>query len=147
MMKIDSPVLGTVEVAEDKVIKFPAGLPGFEDCRQFFFVHEEGGSNTVFMLQSVDRPEVMFSVAGPEVLGVHYEFPLSDEDVAQLQLTSPEKAVVAVILRKDGHNDSPSSAGLRANFMAPLIINIEARIGMQKILSNLSCEVTLRSPG
>jgi len=145
MMKIDSPVLGTVQVAQDKIITFPAGLPGFEDCRQFVFVHEENGSNLLFMLQSVERPEVVFSVTGPESLGVNYEFSISEDEIALLQLRAPEEAVVAVILRKETGENSPASAGLRANFMAPLLINVVARIGLQKVLSNLECQVTLRA--
>ena len=34
-MKISSPVVGEVEVSPERVITFPAGLPGFEACRQF----------------------------------------------------------------------------------------------------------------
>lgn len=30
-MKIESPVLGSVEIADDKLLEFPAGLAGFED--------------------------------------------------------------------------------------------------------------------
>lgn len=145
MMKIESPVLGTIEVADDKVIEFPSGLPGFEDSKRFVFVHEADSSGTLFMLQSVDDPTLMFSVTGPESLGVRYEFTLSDEEVAQLQLSDPADAVMAVILRKDASTDSPASAGLRANFMAPLVINTASRIGLQKVINNLGCDLTLRS--
>mgnify|MGYP000187311909 CR=1 FL=1 len=37
-MKITSPVVGEMEVSADRVIDFPAGLPGFENCRQFTLV-------------------------------------------------------------------------------------------------------------
>ena len=54
-------------------------------------------------------------------------------------------AVVAVIVRKD--DADPASTGLRANFVAPLVINVGERIGMQKVINRLGCEITLRAQG
>ncbi|QDF95631.1 flagellar biosynthesis protein FliW [Azoarcus sp. DD4] len=143
-MKIESPVFGSAEVSDDKVIEFPAGLPGFDHCKRFVLVHEEGGDASVFLLQSADDADVAFSVTGPEQLGVNYEFALTDEEVATLKLARPEEALVAVIVRKDGELGSPASTGLRANFMAPLVINVEARRGLQKVINRLGCDIVLR---
>lgn len=145
-MKILSPVLGAIEVAEDKVIEFPAGLPGLEDCKRFALLHDTVASSGLFMLQSVDDPNLVLSVTGPESLRVNYEFSLSDDEVAALQMDKPEDVVVAVILSKDvGENAAPGSAGMRGNFMAPLVINVAARRGLQKIINKAGCEVTLRA--
>lgn len=144
-MKIDSPVLGAVEVSDDKVIEFPAGLPGFENSRRFVLLHEEGGDNNVFLLQSVDDAGVAFSLTGPEQLGITYEFPLTDDEVASLRLSRPEDAVVAVIVRKD--DNAPANAGLRANFMAPLLINTRQQRGLQKIIDKFDYDIILRVRG
>lgn len=144
-MKIESPVLGVVDVSDDKVIDFPAGLPGFEHCHRFVLVHEEGRETTIFQLQSVDDPDVSFSLTGPEQFGITYEFPLSDDEVAALQLDRPEDALVAIIVRKEG--EDPATAGLRANFMAPLVINVGARRGLQKVINKLGCDIILRAQG
>jgi flagellar assembly factor FliW len=40
-MQIKSPLFGSAEIAEDKIIEFPSGLPGFEQCRRFTLLHEE----------------------------------------------------------------------------------------------------------
>ena len=147
-MQIKSPMFGSAEVPEDKVIEFPLGLPGFEACRRFALVHEEGGEPEVFLLQSADDPEVAFSITLPARLGVNLEFPLSDEEVALLKLASPEQAAVAVIVRKeDAEANGPASTGLRANFIAPLVINVVSRIGLQKVINRLGCEITLRAEG
>lgn len=146
-MKIENPMFGIVEVSEDKVIDFPAGLPGFEQCKRFALVHEEGKAPTVFLLQSADDPSVAFSVTGPENLGVNYEFNLDDDEVAVLQLASPADALVAVIVRKDDTDGSPATTGMRANFMAPLVINVAARRGIQKVINKLGCDITLRAAG
>ncbi|MCL1825970.1 MAG: flagellar assembly protein FliW [Betaproteobacteria bacterium] len=144
-MKIENPVLGAVEVSDDKVIEFPAGLPGFGNLRRFALLHEEGGEGKIFLLQSVDDASVMFSLSGPEQLGITYEFPLSDEEEKALRLSRPEDAVVAVIIRKG--DEAPTSAGLRANFMAPVIINIRQQRGLQKVIDKGSCDIILRVRG
>jgi flagellar assembly factor FliW len=145
-MQSKSPVFGNAEVADDKVIDFPAGLPGFEHCRRFALVHEEGREPDVFLLQSVEDAEVAFSVTGPEQLGINFEFSLTDEEVETLQLKAPEEAAVVVIVRKEGADEAgPASTGLRANFMAPLVINVASRRGLQKVIGRLGCEILLRA--
>ncbi len=147
-MHIKSPMFGSAEIAEDKIIEFPMGLPGFEDCRRWTLVHEAGREPEVFLLQSVDDPQLGFSITMPALLGVNLEFTLSDEEVAMLKLASPADAVVTVIVRKDDVDAaSPASTGLRANFVAPLVINVGERIGMQKVINRLGCEITLRAQG
>lgn len=144
-MKIESPVFGQVEVAEDKLIEFPLGLPGFEDCRRFILAHEEGNQSGVFILQSVDDSSVAFSVTGPEQLGIKYEFILSNEEIAVLGLLSAQDAQVAIIVRRGDVAEAPASAGLQANFMAPLVINPQTRKGLQKVINKLGCEIILRA--
>ena len=150
-MKIKSPDFGTVEVADDRIIEFPAGLPGFEQCRRFALVHEEGREPEVFLLQSADDPEVAFSVTAPGRLGVNLEFDLPDDDLALVKLDSIGKAddvaVVIIIRSQKAEEAGPAGAGLSANFMAPLVINTRARLGMQKVISRLGCEITLRQQG
>lgn len=143
-MHIDSPAFGPIDVDADKIIEFPHGLPGFETCQQFTFV-EDGDSGAVLQMQSVDNPAVVFSVTDPKTLGVNYEFALSDEEVDTLALASPADAAVAVIVRKDSGSGSPADAGLKANFMAPLVINTVERRGIQKVMEKVGCDITLRA--
>lgn len=146
-MKIESPVLGTVDIADEKLIDFPAGLSGFEGLRRFALLHDEdAGTGELFLLLAVDAPDLMFSVTNPANIAVHYELRLTDEESETIGLDDPSQAAVLVILRRgDADGDAPDSAGLRANFMAPLIVNLETRRGLQKIMSRVDCEVTLRS--
>lgn len=145
-MNIDSPVLGRIEVSDDKIIDFPAGLPGFEHLQRFALLHDEDDeARELFLLLAVDAPEVLFSVTDPANVAVHYELRLTDEESAEIGLDDPSQAAVLVILRREDGEGAPETAGLRANFMAPLIVNLETRRGLQKIMSRVDCEVTLRS--
>lgn len=145
-MNIDSPVLGRIEVSDDKIIDFPAGLPGFEHLQRFALLHDEDDeARELFLLLAVDAPEVLFSVTDPANVAVHYELRLTDEESAEIGLDDPAQAAVLVILRREDGEGAPETAGLRANFMAPLVVNLETRRGLQKIMSRVDCEVTLRS--
>lgn len=139
-MKVDSVDFGTIEVDADKMIEFPEGLLGFPECKRFAIVHQEASSSQVFTMQSVDDRAIAFSVATPDTLDINYELTLSDEEVAQIGLTSPQDVLVAVILLRN-----PEEGKLSANLSGPLVINTATRKGFQKVIANLGCGLTLRS--
>ncbi len=142
-MQIDSPKFGRIEVADDKLITFPAGLPGFEECRRFALLHPDTAQPRMFYLQSVEQPEVAFSIASPDQFGLHYEFTLSDDELAAIGLQRAEDAAVMVILRRDDPDNAASP--LRAILTAPLVINLGSQKGLQKTIANIGCDITLRS--
>jgi len=145
-MKIESPRFGSLEVDADKLIEFPAGLPGFEDCKKFTLLEVgETQSPSVGVLQCVDRPEVAFSVAEPDQFGLHYEFALTEEEEKVLRVTRIEDVAVFLILRRDDQVKGAAELPVKANLMAPLVINAAQRIGIQKVIGRVGCDVTLRA--
>lgn len=141
MMHIDSPRFGALEVEPSKIIEFPRGLPGFEDLKRFTLLHPDEQANALpsyFILQSVDDPAVAFHIADPARLGFNYEIALSDADAAMIRLTDPAAAAVVVMLVKEG------SDSVRANLNAPLVLNLDARLGVQHVFARLNYEVTLK---
>ena len=127
-MKIDSPRFGSLEIDSDRVIEFPAGLPGFENLHRFSLFHAEtAGSPAFFIMQSMDDPTVAFHIADPARFGVDYQIALSDEQASVIGLVDPADAVVAVMLIKDFTAALP----LRAGIYAPLVINAKMRRGLQ----------------
>jgi flagellar assembly factor FliW len=140
-MKIQSPRFGAIDVADDKVIRFPHGLPGFEDCKQFALLHPDAAQPRIFYLQSVDQPDLAFSIASPEQFGLHYNFSLSDAELTLIGLNRIEDASVMVILRQEG--DKGGEAPVHAVLTAPLVINLATRLGLQKTLASLGCDITL----
>ena len=143
-MLIESAAFGSIDVNAEQIFDFPAGLPGFEACKRFAFL-QAGDGGKVLQMQGVDDPAIVFSVTDPAGLGVNYELTLSDADVATLGLQKPEDATVVVIVRQAAVDaGSPADAGLKANFMAPLVINTVTRRGIQKVLEQVGCEITLR---
>jgi flagellar assembly factor FliW len=147
-MKISTTFFGQQEISEESIITFAGGLPGFERATRFKLFHEEG-KPTVFWLQSVDQPEVMLSVAPPELFGLGYEFALSDDEERQLDLRDPDEAGVFIVLRRAGEDSQatplPNHPKISANLNAPLIINLRARRGLQKVLPQLEQTTLLRA--
>ncbi len=142
-MKINSPVAGEVDVSADRIIDFPAGLPGFEACRQFTLLHAvENQAPNLFMLQCLDDPEVVFTVTTPDVLGLNYEFALTDAEVAALQLGNPDDVSVLLIVSRSA---AGGASPVHANLMAPLVVNIAARRGLQKIIGRVDTSITLKA--
>lgn len=141
-MKITSPIVGEVDVSADRILNFPGGLPGFEACHQFTLLHsEEVESPTLFVLQCLDDPEVAFNVTTPDVLGLNYEFSLNDDEVAALHLSSSDDASLLLIVSPGEPGEQP----VRANVMAPLVINTATRHGLQKIIGKVDASVTLKA--
>ncbi|MCK9285499.1 MAG: flagellar assembly protein FliW [Rhodocyclaceae bacterium] len=140
---IQSPRLGQLEVAPERVIEFPNGLPGFEDLRKFSLYHPEGEEPKYFLLQSMEQSDVVFTVVDPMRLGFTYEISLSDEESASIDLTDPLDAAVVVMLLKD--SGVSATAAVKANLKAPLVINLRSRLGLQHVFSRLDYQVTLKS--
>ncbi len=139
-MQINIERLGLhdVGVDPDTLFVFPKGLSGFEGCHRFKLFHEEG-KPTVFWLQCIDDLDVMFSVVAPDLLDLEYQIELSDEDCALLELVQPEDAAVVVIVYRDETQDGK----IAANTRSPLILNLNSRKGMQKILANFQPTLVL----
>lgn len=143
-MNIEPSHAGALAVSADRIIEFPAGLPGFEAYRRFTLFHPEspeGGPPRYFILQSLDDETVAFNIADPELFGFNYEITLSDAEAAALDLADPSEAAVVVMLVKESGSDE-----LRANLKAPLVLNIRTRRGIQHVFARLNYQVTLKSP-
>jgi flagellar assembly factor FliW len=139
-MQIETFLFGRVDVAEQAILSFPDGLPGFEQCKRFALIHESADpSPTSFTLQSMDDPQVAFQIADPTSYGFNYELQLTDDEIATLKVTAPSDIAVMLILfrREDG------STQIEASVRAPLLINTSARIGMQKQIEHIRPNITL----
>jgi flagellar assembly factor FliW len=133
--------LGAQEVSIDpqSIITFPQGIQPFESQRYKLF-HEEGKAS-VFWLQSLDDPELLFSLTDPDMLSLSYEVSLSDEEQKLLQISSGDELILAVILYKDVE---AASRSLQVNTRAPIILNVTRRLGLQKLLQEFETAVSIR---
>jgi len=143
MNAIQTFQFGEINIDQDRMIDFPQGLPGFEDSRHFILCHEEGSEGIVHFLQSAEDGELVFSVADPAQFGIHYQFTLTDEEQAVLELTDMSDLLVLILLYRTAEEPSTSPDSIQGAFTLPLIVNVKARKGLQKIMPTLTPSVLL----
>lgn len=140
-MKVETYLFGGVEIDPEKVITFPNGLVAFEKNKRFTLVHEEGKTQPAsFTLQSLDDPFLAFQIVDPTTLGFNYDLLLSDAENALLQSPAPEDVAVMQVLFK---SEGEGKAAISPNLRAPLVINVKARVGLQKVMENMQTNITL----
>lgn len=141
-IKVDTRY-GELNVDPSQVISFPRGIPGFEKSTRWKLIHEidEQGNwanGAVIYLQSLDDGEVSLPLTDPALFGFNYDLVLSDSEVAELKLEDPSDVLVLTTLSvRDanvGNGRRPAVADMYVNISAPILINTQSRIGMQKLL-------------
>lgn len=146
-MKIDTTRFGELEVNPDAILTFPRGLPGFDGCYRYQLLHEDKAGPVVFYLQSLDDPTVAFSIVDPALFGFNYELTLSDEEVVLLQAeSSADLAVVLMVYKPAGNMQEKAlfMGGISANINGPLVLNLNKKLGLQKVLVGAQYDITLR---
>lgn len=140
-MKVETFLFGTVEVKPEQVFEFRDGLVSFEECKRFMLIHETdtGGEPVSFTLQSLDNPAVALQIIDPATLGFTYELALTDDESAKIKLTDPADVAVMLVLFKQ----DTAAPGISANLRAPLIVNTKARLGIQKVLTQVRPNIVL----
>ena len=144
MPQADTQQFGPIEYAIEDVINFPLGLPGFEEERSFLLITPLKAKPMVF-LQSLGRSELCFVTLPLEVVDPNYQLSVSPEDWKVLGLAGHNPWAVGQELNQlDGSQMrclaiiSLTESRPTANLLAPLVINLIQKRGVQAIrLDNL----------
>jgi flagellar assembly factor FliW len=121
-----SPKLGDISYSREDVIRFPQGLPGFEQLRDFLLVTRQECEPFVF-LTSLERPEVALPLI-PLALAAA-GFTAVAESLAPLgRATEAATAHYAVV------SIGTQASDIIVNLRAPVIVNLDSRLGRQVIL-------------
>jgi flagellar assembly factor FliW len=129
-----------VDIDSETIIIFPRGIPPFDYCTRYKFFHEEG-KGRIFWLQSLDEASLVFSVTDPALLRLAYEVALTDEEQALLKFEKGDELLLAVILYRD---DGKQSNALNAVTTAPIVLNTDKRLGLQKTLTEFGAQVVIK---
>jgi flagellar assembly factor FliW len=141
-MEIQSKLLGKQDIDPNTIISFPLGIPGFEDQTRFKLFHQVD-SEIVFWLQAVDNADLTLSVANPLLFNINYNFTLTDEEEKLLQITNSEELIILIVLHKDDEGSDIGKPIIKGSIKSPLLINIEKRVGYQKVLAVVEQSITL----
>ena len=131
-MVIATKALGSIEVSQDDVIRFPHGLYGFEDATRFVLLRHGARPDSPFMwLQCVDGREPCFPVADPGSLLKDYRPVFSAKTLEDLGLASPEDLRTLVVATVP-HDVKKMYFNLRS----PIVINVREKVALQSILES-----------
>ena len=118
--------LGRRVVDMERVIHFPQGLVGFEEEREFVLLQLRPDA-AMLILQSMKTPQLGLLVADPFSFIDSFKPVVGEAEMALLQLQNLDDAAILVTVSIP--NGQPDNATL--NLSGPVIINHQARIGMQ----------------
>lgn len=118
--------LGKLPVDTGRIIWFPRGLIGFENCREFTLLQLRGDS-PFLVLQSTTHPELGLLVADPFAFIDDYNVKIGSAEQKILRLENIRQ--VAVLVTVSVPHGAPENTTL--NLTGPILVNYESRIGLQ----------------
>ncbi|MDR2245665.1 MAG: flagellar assembly protein FliW [Treponema sp.] len=127
-MKVVTKASGLIDVDERQKITFPDGLFGFESFKEYVLL--DADRQPFYWLQSLDLERVAFILVNPFLFRSDYEVNISNEEMAEIGIYSPEKALIFSIVTV------PPDGPMTANLQGPLVINRETRTGLQAVLAD-----------
>jgi flagellar assembly factor FliW len=116
---------------EDQVIRFPAGLPGFENARRFIIMSVPEHQPFHWMECVDEGNTIRFAIINPLSFRPEYQPKIKKEELASLNIEDPKELLLYVIVTL--RNPLMEST---ANLMGPLFINIREKTGKQIIIEN-----------
>ncbi len=129
-MNVTTKNFGEIDIADEKIIKFPAGIIGFADLTDFALIHdEEKGVGGIHWLQSMQEPAFAMPVMDPLTVAPDYNPEVDDEILKPIGELSPEETLVLVTVTV------PSDiTKMTVNLRGPIVINAKERKACQVIL-------------
>ena len=118
--------LGKRSVELDKIINFPRGLIGYEEMHEFTLLQLKEDA-PFLILQSTEEPMLGFLVGDPFSFYQKYQIKVGDAEQNLLQIERIDQvAVLCTVIIPMGKPEDMS-----INLSGPILINHEARIGLQ----------------
>ncbi len=119
--------LGEREISPDGIIYFPRGLIGLENKREFALLNVKDDDSPFLLLQCVTDPGLGLLVADPYAFIEEYDVRLDKLDRKTLKTENIKQ--LAILVTVTIPQNKPEDTTL--NLQGPIVINHEARIGLQ----------------
>ena len=128
-MKCRSTRFGSFEVSDDSIVRFPVGLLGFPESQQYVILDHDTEAPFKW-LQSIDEPAVAFLMVDPQAYVESYTPQVSNAEAEALRIAQTTPTLVLTTASIPGGNVDE----MTLNLAAPIVLNLEARIGRQVVL-------------
>jgi flagellar assembly factor FliW len=127
MPMLETAQLGSLEYQENEVLHFPAGLPGFDEEKEFLLIAHETWQPLV-LLQSTRQGGPGLVLAPIHKIDPDYELSLCEGDLKTLDIEGKvvELLRLAVVCFEE-------EGKVSANLLGPVVLNMDSRRGVQAI--------------
>lgn len=130
MPKFQTMRFGELAYREEDIIHLPEGLVGMPDLRDWLIL-EMGDDLPMKWFQSLDRGDFGFPVSQPAFFADSYDIELPP--LCRPILKGEQGEWLAVLIITTIHHGGIRITG---NLLAPLVVNVDSRQGMQLILAD-----------
>lgn len=128
-MELNTKYHGVKRFEERDVIYFPCGIPGFDNLKKFILFPVE--ENKIFnVLHSIEDREIGLIVVSPFIIKDDYQFEIDECISKYLKIKEPKEVLTLTTVTL-----SSDVKKITTNLLAPIIININSKLGKQIILS------------
>ena len=124
---VQSTLLGEVTVRHTDTLRFPGGMLGFPECREFALLR--GERESLYWLQSLEYPALTFLLADPFTVDATYSFDVQPWHVRDLgAFEMSDLGLLAVVTLPGVHGEMAT-----VNLQAPIVINFRTRSAKQLV--------------
>ena len=130
-MRIVTRVFGEIDIADEKIIRFPNGIVGFPELTDFALIRdsEKDNNTAVKWLQSMQEAAFAMPVVDPLVVKPDYNPEVEDELLKPIGELNPDSTLVLVTLTV------PSDiTKMTVNLQAPIVVNADEMKACQIIV-------------
>lgn len=128
-MVVNTRIFGEVTIGDDKLIKFPNGIVGFPDLKNFAIIHdaEEDTNGGIRWLQSFDEPAFAMPIIDPLTVCDDYNPQVDDELLKAIGGIDDVLVLVTITVPSD-------LTKMSVNLKAPIIVNVAEKKACQVIV-------------
>ena len=131
-MILSTKNFGEIEVAEQDVIEFEYGIPGFENMTKFVILGKTDDEDSPFLwLQSAQNKNLAFVIMSPRDLVPDYEVEIDSFTASLLKFKDENDALIYSIVTVP-----EDISKISINLKAPIVINAKNNRGCQVVLEN-----------
>ena len=127
-MQIETSHFGPLEIEAGDILLFPHGVIAFEECKHWVLLADVENPALAW-LQSISQPDLALPVVSPRRFAPDYRVHVAKGQLVPLEFSQFDQAyVLSVVSQSDGD--------LTLNLRAPLVINLDRRLGRQVITTD-----------
>jgi flagellar assembly factor FliW len=147
MPELDTTHIGRISYAEQDKLEFAAGLPGFDQEREFLAI-EVPSAKPILLFQSLQTPGLCFMTLPVLVVDPKYKLNMAREDLRAIGFEDGQQPAIGQDVLCVGILSVSEDQPPTVNLLAPLVVNIKTHRAVQAIQveSNYSHQQALPEP-